>query len=178
MPASELTFGRARHVLSRAEWDYWETRPDGGGPTGADVAALAARVELVDGETTLVPGITIMPTPGHTPGHCSFLVSSGTERAVVLGDAIHCPLQISHPEWAFAADANPKAAKRHASSWCASWTRPTRSWSARTSPTRCSAASSPEPCPARSRSTSRRPSRRNRSCRTRPAGSVVLPPLT
>jgi glyoxylase-like metal-dependent hydrolase (beta-lactamase superfamily II) len=107
----ELTFGRARHVLSRAEWDHWETRPDSGGPTGADVAALAARAELVDGETTLVPGITVMPTPGHTPGHCSFLVSSGTQRAVVLGDAIHCPLQISHTEWAFSADANPKAAQ-------------------------------------------------------------------
>jgi len=108
---AELTFGRARHVLSRAEWDHWETRPDRGGPTGADVAALAARAELVDGESTLVPGITIMPTPGHTPGHCSFLVSSGTQRAIVLGDAIHCPLQIGHTEWAFSADANPKAAQ-------------------------------------------------------------------
>jgi len=67
---------------------------------------------IYDGEAVVVPGIRVVPTPGHTPGHCSFLVSSGTERAVVLGDAIHCPLQISHPEWAFAADANPDAATR------------------------------------------------------------------
>ena len=77
-----------------------------------DIEALRERVDLVDGETTVVPGITMVPTPGHTPGNCSFLVSSGTARAVVLGDAIHCPLQISHPEWAFAADANPEAARR------------------------------------------------------------------
>jgi len=107
-----LTFGRARHVMSRSEWTHWETKPDVGGPTVADLAALAAVVELTDGEATIVPGITIVPTPGHTPGHCSFVVSSGTARAVVLGDAIHCPAQISHPEWAFAQDANPDAARR------------------------------------------------------------------
>ena len=64
------------------------------------------------GEAIVAPGITLVPTPGHTPGHCSLLVSSAGERAVVLGDAIHCPLQITHPEWAFAADANPAAAVR------------------------------------------------------------------
>ena len=107
-----LTFPHARHVLARPEWDYWASRPGAGGPSEQDLAALSDCVELTDGEATLVPGIEIMPTPGHTPGHCSFLVSSGTARAVVLGDAIHCPLQISHPEWAFAADANPQAARR------------------------------------------------------------------
>jgi glyoxylase-like metal-dependent hydrolase (beta-lactamase superfamily II) len=107
-----LTFGRARHVMHRDEWDYWTSKPGAVGPNDADLAALTERVELTDGEQTIAAGITIVPTPGHTPGHCSFLVSSGTERAVVLGDAIHCPLQITHPEWAFSADANPDAAKR------------------------------------------------------------------
>jgi glyoxylase-like metal-dependent hydrolase (beta-lactamase superfamily II) len=107
-----LTFPRARHLMSRPEWDHWVDRPAGGGPSERDLAALRERVDLIDGEATVVPGITMVPTPGHTPGHCSFLVSSGTARAVILGDAIHCPLQISHPEWAFAADANPDAARR------------------------------------------------------------------
>jgi glyoxylase-like metal-dependent hydrolase (beta-lactamase superfamily II) len=107
-----LTFGRARHLMTRSEWDHWSARPGTGGPTERDLAALAVRVELVDGESNVAPGITLVPTPGHTPGHCSFLVSSGTQRAVVLGDAIHCPLQITYPEWAFVADDNPEAAKR------------------------------------------------------------------
>jgi glyoxylase-like metal-dependent hydrolase (beta-lactamase superfamily II) len=107
-----LTFERARHVMARAEWDHWRTEPQVGGPSPRDLAALEPRVELVDGEADVVPGLRVVPTPGHTPGHCSFLVASGVERAVVLGDAIHCPLQISHPEWAFAADANPHAAIR------------------------------------------------------------------
>ncbi len=107
-----LTFDRARHVMMRSEWEHWRTRPGAGGPTERDIAVLADRVELVDGESEVMPGITLVPTPGHTPGHCSFLVVSGTDRAVVLGDAIHCPLQITHPEWAFVADDNPEAAKR------------------------------------------------------------------
>ena len=107
-----LTFGRARHVMARGEWGHWRGNSQVGGPSPRDIEALESRVELVDGEAVVVPGIRVVPTPGHTPGHCSFLVSSGTERAVVLGDAIHCPLQISHPEWAFAADANPDAATR------------------------------------------------------------------
>ena len=106
---NSLTFGRARHVLSHAEWDYW--RGDAvGGPDAADLAALGPRVELVDGDFDVAPGLRVVPTPGHTPGHCSFLVESRGERAVVLGDAIHCPLQITHPEWAFSADVNPGAA--------------------------------------------------------------------
>ena len=60
----------------------------------------------------MVPGITAVPTDGHTPGHLSFRVLSGDERALILGDAIHCPLQISHPEWAFMADTAPDAARR------------------------------------------------------------------
>lgn len=107
-----LTFPRARHVMSRPEWDYWTDAPEMIGPSEQDLAALADRVELFDGEAAPVPGISVIPTYGHTAGHCSFLVSSGTERAVVLGDAIHCPLQITNPEWAFSADANPGAAKR------------------------------------------------------------------
>ncbi len=106
-----LTFARARHVMARAEWDHWNDGPIGG-PDAADLGALAPRVELLDGEVDVAPGLRVVPTPGHTPGHCSVLVASGNERAVVLGDAIHCPLQITHPEWAFSADANPAAAVR------------------------------------------------------------------
>lgn len=106
------TFTSARHLMSRAEWEHWSDKADMGGPTQADIDVLAARVELLDGEGDVAPGIAAVPTYGHTPGHLSFRVTSGDERALILGDAIHCPLQISHPEWAFMADAAPDAARR------------------------------------------------------------------
>jgi glyoxylase-like metal-dependent hydrolase (beta-lactamase superfamily II) len=107
-----LTFERARHIMARTEWEYWRADAPLGGPDPHDIAALEPRVELLDGDALVAPGVTLVPTPGHTPGHCSLLVSSRGERAVVLGDAIHCPIQITHPEWAFAADVNRAAAVR------------------------------------------------------------------
>ena len=59
-----LTFGRARHVMHRMEWDYWFNRTDAGGPSGADIAALTDRVDLVDEEASVVPGITLFPDTG------------------------------------------------------------------------------------------------------------------
>jgi hypothetical protein len=38
-------------------------------------------------------------------------VSSGPDRAVVLGDTLHCPLEIAHPELALLGDVDPAAAK-------------------------------------------------------------------
>src|SRR5439155_5992898 len=47
------------------------------------------------------------PTPGHKPGHVSILVTSGGERALVLGDAAHNPAQIAEPDWVSRADMDP-----------------------------------------------------------------------
>jgi glyoxylase-like metal-dependent hydrolase (beta-lactamase superfamily II) len=105
-----LTFDQARHVLSAAEWEHWHDKPDLGGPSADQLEALTPRVEVVS-EEEVAPGITAVPTPGHTPGHLSFRVESRGERAIVLGDAVHCPLQISRPEWAFIADAAPDVAR-------------------------------------------------------------------
>jgi glyoxylase-like metal-dependent hydrolase (beta-lactamase superfamily II) len=107
-----LTFGHADHVVARAELDHWQSTSTPGGPDERELTALTPRVEVLDAEATIAPGIRVVPTPGHTPGHCSLLVESDGERAVILGDAIHCPVQITHPEWEFAADANPVAAIR------------------------------------------------------------------
>jgi glyoxylase-like metal-dependent hydrolase (beta-lactamase superfamily II) len=52
----------------------------------------------------VAPGISALHTPGHTPGHYTFIVSSGDQRALFLGDAISCPLQIAAPELEALAD--------------------------------------------------------------------------
>lgn len=77
------------------------------------LAAVAGRVEPIDGDdVVLAPGLTARHTPGHTPGHYGLVVSSGTERAVLLGDAVECPLQLSEPDfWAFS-DVDPELGKR------------------------------------------------------------------
>jgi glyoxylase-like metal-dependent hydrolase (beta-lactamase superfamily II) len=105
-----LTFERADYFLAEPEWQFWsapENENRSGGPTRAQLDALANRVEPLTESRSPVPGIDVLFTPGHTPGHCSFVISSGSERAVVLGDTIHCALEISHPELALLTDVDP-----------------------------------------------------------------------
>ncbi len=58
----------------------------------------AGRFEPFDGDVELAPGITALATPGHTPGHTSYLVESGGERLLILGDVLHLSaLQFAYP---------------------------------------------------------------------------------
>ena len=69
-------------------------------------------LDLIDGGQAISPGISTILTPGHTPGHQSILVTSGDEKAVILGDASHSPVQVIHPEWAPRFDADPEVSSR------------------------------------------------------------------
>lgn len=109
------TFPNATHWVGELEWDFWKNGPLAGtfqGPNEAQFAAMEKRLSLAADGQSPVPGVNFMLTPGHTPGHCSLVVSSGTERAVVIGDAVHCPIEISAPEIEFLYDVDPALARR------------------------------------------------------------------
>jgi N-acyl homoserine lactone hydrolase len=48
-----------------------------------------AALRFVDGEAELLPGLRLVPTPGHTPGHQSLLVEGGGRRALVGAQAVY-----------------------------------------------------------------------------------------
>lgn len=64
----------------------------------------AGLIELIDEYGEIVPGITLVSTPDHTPGHASVHIQSGEEKAFMTGDAFHHPCQVAHPEWAALTD--------------------------------------------------------------------------
>lgn len=66
----------------------------------------------LDTETAITPQVHFRPTPGHTPGHGSVLIASGTDRLIVLGDAITCPVQLDEPTWHSIGDVDPDLADR------------------------------------------------------------------
>jgi glyoxylase-like metal-dependent hydrolase (beta-lactamase superfamily II) len=52
-----------------------------------------------------------VPSNGHTPGHTSYLLSSGDEKLLLWGDIVHVhAVQLPHPEVTIAVDVDPKAA--------------------------------------------------------------------
>ena len=66
----------------------------------------------MDGEQALTRELTAVPTPGHTPGHMSILVTSQGERALVLGDAAHSPAQLHETDWVSRADMDPAVTRQ------------------------------------------------------------------
>ena len=77
-----------------------------------DVLDPTGRIETCAGEDVVAPGVNVMQTPGHTLGHISVLVSSGEERAFLLGDAMGCPAQIENSEWAAMSDIDQALSSR------------------------------------------------------------------
>jgi glyoxylase-like metal-dependent hydrolase (beta-lactamase superfamily II) len=110
---AEVFFTNARHLVQQTEHDHWMRPEFMAAPEHAHlnqcVAPLIAqaRVDLVRGETTIDQCLTFIPTPGHTPGHVAIGIASGGERAIIIGDASHHPIQLSHPDWSPAFDTDP-----------------------------------------------------------------------
>lgn len=59
---------------------------------------MNARFELLDGDAEILPGLSVIATPGHTVGHQSVIVASddGTSD-VLIGDAAYTPRQYAGP---------------------------------------------------------------------------------
>ncbi|HEU4989912.1 MAG: MBL fold metallo-hydrolase [Gemmatimonadota bacterium] len=105
-----LTFPRARYVVQRAEY-LWATNVNE--RTAAsyfthnfEPVMESGRLELVEGEVEIVPGVTVMPTPGHTPGHQSVRLDSGGETALFMADLVPTAAHLPLP-WIMGYDVEP-----------------------------------------------------------------------
>ena len=67
-------------------------------------------LDLVTGGATVAPGVTVLETFGHSPGHTSLVIEAGGQRLVVLGDAFVHPLQLAEPGHAMALDGDAEQA--------------------------------------------------------------------
>jgi glyoxylase-like metal-dependent hydrolase (beta-lactamase superfamily II) len=111
------TFPKARYWMSAKDWDA-SHQPEvqaarfPNAPTCVWPLADLGLVELMHGEHSLTRELTAVPTPGHTPGHMSILVTSRGERALVLGDAAHSPVQLQEPDWVSRADMDPELTRQ------------------------------------------------------------------
>jgi glyoxylase-like metal-dependent hydrolase (beta-lactamase superfamily II) len=107
------TFKNARYVFGRTEYDYWKAHSDS--PEHAAVfndsvkpIADAHKADFIASDHRLCDEITLIPTPGHSPGHMSLHVVSDGQQALLTGDAAHHPCQMAHLDWSSTADSDPK----------------------------------------------------------------------
>lgn len=111
-------FSKAVIRVSRPESAYWlelaEKKPEN------ENAALVKNVVAAYGKDLLpsfafgeeiLPGITTLDASGHTPGHTVFLVRSGDNSLLILGDLIHAAsLQFPLPDECAEYDSDPQNA--------------------------------------------------------------------
>jgi glyoxylase-like metal-dependent hydrolase (beta-lactamase superfamily II) len=117
-------FPRATIYLARADYDYWMSDAElaraktshkamfAQGRAALAPYIVAGKLHVFHGATTLFPGITTIPAPGHTPGHSFYRIANGQDHVVVIGDIIHAAeVQFPHPEVTADFDADPAQAR-------------------------------------------------------------------
>lgn len=126
-------FANAQFFAAKAEVDFWT------GGSGPDLSksrlpvqmkdavtmtaktlfsqlgdgAMKARFHQVGDGDKVVEGVQLNLAPGHTPGHLVVTVTNGAEKLVYLTDVAHyAPIQLPHPDWHIAYDADPVMAAK------------------------------------------------------------------
>ncbi|WP_160120709.1 MBL fold metallo-hydrolase [Rhodovarius lipocyclicus] len=103
-------FPNAEIVVPTPEWAWWteasnESRsPEGQRGSFSNVARRFApyqgRVRQIASSAEVLPGITAIPAPGHTPGHTMYRISDGADQLIFVADITNRPeIMTRRPEW-------------------------------------------------------------------------------
>jgi glyoxylase-like metal-dependent hydrolase (beta-lactamase superfamily II) len=106
------TFPNARYVFGSGEYEHWRdhsNEPDEAAVFNDSVKPVvdAGKADLVASDHRVCDEISLMPTPGHSPGHMSLHLRSDGETALLTGDVAHHPCQMAHLDWSSTADFDP-----------------------------------------------------------------------
>ncbi len=114
----QVIFRNARHVMLRVEWEYWTEDASPVHPKNQPFLAFARmnllplrdQVDLLDGESEIVPGIWALPAPGHTPGQMAVAVASNSDELLYISDAALHPIHLEQSDWYPVYDLDPEQA--------------------------------------------------------------------
>lgn len=106
------TFPNARYLFGKKEHAHWQAVRETGAPhmehfdDAIDPVFEAGLVDLIETPYQVCDGVSLFPTPGHTPDHVSVLVSTPEQEIVITGDLMHHPLQLAEPQLRVNADSD------------------------------------------------------------------------
>ncbi len=111
------TFPNAKYIFAKREYDYWKAanRESAGSEPVNHNAFIdsvlpvieAGQAQLVADDHQIEDGIWLEPAPGHTPGNVVIHVARNGGRALLVGDAVHSPVQLAKPALSSRFCANP-----------------------------------------------------------------------
>ncbi|MFJ5811513.1 MBL fold metallo-hydrolase [Streptomyces sp. NPDC093093] len=101
------TFPNATYLMPKADFEFWNpaNNPDITGGVNENVfedsvapVHAAGQVRLWEEGHTIDGSLRLEAAPGHTPGSSVVTLTSGSDRALFVGDLMHTPLQVTHPD--------------------------------------------------------------------------------
>jgi glyoxylase-like metal-dependent hydrolase (beta-lactamase superfamily II) len=124
-PMGVSLFPNARYYVPNVEWQFWmnpnvslpkvklpdEAKQGFIAVAKKQLTAIQGRVTRFEVNREIIPGITAIPAPGHTPGHVAFRVTSGDSSLVHTADVVHThTINLWNPSWQPLFDADPEQA--------------------------------------------------------------------
>jgi glyoxylase-like metal-dependent hydrolase (beta-lactamase superfamily II) len=115
------TFPNARYLIGRTELAHWEATlktesaamVNHGSYADSVLPVIeAGRVDLVEGEHEVLDGLSVRSLPGHTPGQVGLSLRRQEQGCLIVGDAIHHPVQLVRPDWSSGLCADPAMARQ------------------------------------------------------------------
>jgi glyoxylase-like metal-dependent hydrolase (beta-lactamase superfamily II) len=113
LPDGTPRFPNAQHHVHPGDWEFFAGAD---GPEDFNGRAAMTRLwergvlDLDPSDHEVAEGISLVHSPGHTPGHRSVLVRERHATLLLTGDLLHVPPQVGHPEWPSGHDVEPEVA--------------------------------------------------------------------
>src|ERR1700756_5781013 len=119
-----MAFPNAEIKVPAKDWEFWMSDENASKAQSNEImknffanvkkiyAGIESKVTKFDWGKEVAPGITAIATPGHTPGHTSFAVASGSSKILIQSDVTNIPeFFLRNPDWHVAFDVDPVQAQ-------------------------------------------------------------------
>ena len=113
----ETAFPQATFYICNKEWEFWfsedaDVHPGGWMPEfiRKKLSPIEAQCVLLEREGEILPEVSVLLAPGHTPGHMVISFTSLGEQLIYTGDVALHPIHLAHPDWLAVFDITPEMA--------------------------------------------------------------------
>jgi glyoxylase-like metal-dependent hydrolase (beta-lactamase superfamily II) len=109
----QLVYANAAVRMSAKEWEAIQASAQSDAKVAALVAAVTPKVATFEADAEVVPGLVkAVDIQGHTPGHSGYLVTSGADSLLYIGDmAHHSIVSVQQPDWTISFDSDASTAQ-------------------------------------------------------------------
>src|SRR4051794_3687110 len=119
-----MAFPNAEIMVPAKDWEFWTSDDNAAKAQSNEMMknyfanvkkvynGIESKVTKYDWGREVVPGITSVEAPGHTPGHTAFVIASGNSKILIQSDVTNIPeLFLRNPDWHVAYDIDPVQAQ-------------------------------------------------------------------